>query len=317
MKVALFGGTGFVGGYLVDELVSRGHTPVVLIRQGSEHKLRQPDKCIRVRGAIDDVDAVRETVAGADAAIYNVGILRAFPQRGITFAALHFEGAKRTMDLATEAGVGRFLLMSANGVRRDGTEYQKTKYLAEEYLQTTDLDWTVFRPSVLFGDPRGQMEFATQLYRDIVRPPTPAPLFHEGLLPFNAGSFQMSPIHVHDVARIFVATLEADDSVGSVYLLGGPDKLSWKAILRTIAEATGKRLVALPVPAWGLKQVAGLLERFPAFPITRDQLTMLMEGNTCDSRDIFERFGIQPTPFNAHTLSYLTADKHRPTRATE
>lgn len=61
----------------------------------------------------------------------------------------------------------------------------------------------------------------------------------------------------------------------------------------------------MPAPAWGVKIAAGLLERFPDFPITRDQLTMLMEGNTCDSREIFELIGIDPIPFNAETLQYL------------
>ena len=305
MKIALFGGTGFIGGYLVDELVAHGHQPAVLVRPGSEQRLRHPDHCLAISGTIEEEEAIRQTLEGADAAIYNIGILRAFPQRGVTFHALHFEGAKRVADLASEAGVGRFLLMSANGARADGTEYQKTKYMAEQYLQTTELRWTVFRPSVLFGDPRGNVEFATQLYQDLVAPPVPAPLFHEGLLPFGAGGMELSPVHVDDVARVFVASLGKDETVGKIYPLGGPDILTWKRILEIIAEATGKRLFGVPAPAWGVKIAAGLLERFPDFPITRDQLTMLMEGNTCDSREIFELMSIDPIPFNAETLQYL------------
>jgi NADH dehydrogenase len=266
---------------------------------------------LAISGTIEDEDAIRQTLEGAEAVIYNIGILRAFPQRGITFQALQFEGAKRVVDLASQAGVGRFLLMSANGVRADGTEYQKTKYMAEQYLQTTDLRWTIFRPSVLFGDPRGNMEFATQLYQDLVSPPLPAPLFHEGLLPFGAGRMELSPIHVHDVARIFVTSLEKEETVGNIYPLGGPDTLTWKRILETIAEATGKRLFGVPTPSWGIKIAAGLLERFPDFPITRDQITMLMEGNTCDSREIFDLMGIHPTAFNAETLQYLNQPRER------
>jgi nucleoside-diphosphate-sugar epimerase len=76
--------------------------------------------------------------------------------------------------------------------------------MAEQYLATTGLDWTAFHPSVLFGDPRGRMEFATQLYRDVVRSPLPAPLFFEGVMPVHAGMFRMSPIHVKDVASIVI-----------------------------------------------------------------------------------------------------------------
>ena len=121
--------------------------------------------------------------------------------------------------------------------------------MAEQYLRTTDLDWTIFRPSVLFGDPLGQMEFATQLYRDIVRSPLPAPLFYDELLPFNTEGPEMSPVHVGDVGRVFVESLECRDCVGRIYPLGGPDSLSWKAILATIAQATGKRQFSIPAPA--------------------------------------------------------------------
>jgi len=306
MRVALFGGTGFVGSYLVDELLDRGHLPVLLTRPGSEEKVHRRESCATVPGDIDDPEAVRNTVAGADAVIYNIGILKEYPQRGVTFEALHFDGARRAVDAAVEAGVNRFLLMSANGVKPDGTGYQRTKYMAEQYLQASDLDWTIFRPSVLFGNPRGRMEFATQLYRDIVASPLPAPLFYPGLLPFGAGSMQMSPIHVRDVARAFVRSLESEESIGRIHPLGGPQQLSWKEILQTIAQATGKRLIGVPTPVWGVKTLAGMLQGLDVMPVTRDQLTMLMEGNSCDSSGLFRGMGIQPTPFDAKHLRYLT-----------
>jgi nucleoside-diphosphate-sugar epimerase len=89
MKVALVGGTGFVGSYLVDELLRQGHDPVLLVRPGSEHRVRHAERCGLVSGDLDDHDAVRETVRGCDAAVYNVGILREAPARGVSFEALH------------------------------------------------------------------------------------------------------------------------------------------------------------------------------------------------------------------------------------
>ena len=168
MKVTVFGGTGYVGSYLIDELLDKGHHPVLLVRPGSRHKVRHREHCTLVDGDIASPDTIRTALAGTDAVIYNIGILREFPSSGVTYEALHFEGARRVMDVAEEVGVRRFLLMSANGVKADGTGYQRTKHMAEQYLKTTALNWTVFRPSVLFGEPRGRMEFATQLYRDIV-----------------------------------------------------------------------------------------------------------------------------------------------------
>lgn len=305
MRIALFGGTGFVGSYLVDALVAAGMHPVLLVRPGSEHKLRHAEDCTIESGDIFDTEAVRRVLAGADAAIFNIGILREFPQQGVTYERLHFNAAKLVMDAAVLAGVKRFLLMSANGVKADGTAYQRTKFLAEQYLATTELDWTVFRPSVLFGNPRGLQEFATQLRQDIVDSPLPAPLFHDGLLPTGAGAFQMSPVHVEDVAQAFVATLDKPETIGQVLTLGGPQAISWRDIIATIAAATGKQKLMIPVPAVAVAIAAAVLERFPAFPITRDQIRMLLEGNAC-APDALLDLGITPRAFDVDTLDYLT-----------
>ncbi len=305
MKVTVFGGTGYVGGYLIDELLDKGHHPVLLVRPGSRHKVRHRERCTLIDGDIASPETIRTALSGTDAVIYNIGILREFPSSGVTYEALHFEGARRTMDAAEEVGVRRFLLMSANGVKADGTGYQRSKYMAEQYLKTTALNWTVFRPSVLFGEPRGRMEFATQLYRDILRSPLPAPLFYEGLLPVNAGEFRMSPVYVKDVASVFVQALDMPETAGHIFALCGPASLSWKEILKTIADAVGITKRGFPAPVLLLKGLAAALDQFAFFPITRDQLTMLMEGNTCDGHNAFQTFDLEPAPFDTASLSYL------------
>ena len=304
MRVTIFGGTGYVGSYLVDALVAAGHRPVLLVRPGSEHKVEHADACDTVSGDVFDTPAVGRAIEGADAVIFNIGILREDPDSGITFQRMHFDAARQAIDGAVQAGARRFLLMSANGARADGTDYQRSKLQAEEYLRATDLEWTIFQPSVLFGDPRGRMEFATQLKHDIVDSPLPAPLFYPGLLPTGAGEFAMSPVHVQDVAQAFVTALERPDTARQVFRLGGPAAVSWRGILHTIADAVGKKKLMLPAPAWGVSFVAGLLERFPAFPITRDQIRMLLEGNTCPPDDLV-KLGIDPQPFDAGALTYL------------
>ena len=116
MKVAVYGGTGFVGSYLIDALVAAHHQPVVLVRKGSEPRLNHADECTIVSGDIDDATAVTACLDGADAAIYNIGILREFPAQGITWEALHYQDARRAMDLATETGVKRFVQISSDEV---------------------------------------------------------------------------------------------------------------------------------------------------------------------------------------------------------
>jgi uncharacterized protein YbjT (DUF2867 family) len=305
MKVAVFGGTGFVGSYIVDSLLAHGHTPRLLVRPGSESKVEQRERCELVPGEIGQPEAVAECMAGADAAIYNIGLIRELPKQGITWEAMHYNGAVTAMDAATRAGVRRFVLMSANGAKPEGTGYQSTKYRAEQYLAGSGLDWTVFRPSIVFGPPRGRLEFCSMLQAQMMAPPIPAPLFYEGVWPAGAGRFLMSPVAVEDVAEAFVRALDTPASHGRIFPLGGPEALEWREILRVIAAASGKRKVMLPAPAGVIRAVASLLDRFEWFPITRDQVQMLLEGNAADGREAWELFGITPRRFEVEALAYL------------
>ena len=153
MKIAIFGGTGFVGSYIIDELLKNDHEPLVLVREGSKSKLINADKCKIISGDISEIESIENTIKSADVVIYCIGIIREFPKKGATFEQLHFQAAKKCIDVAKALGVKRFIMMSANGVKVDGTGYQRTKYLAEEYLKFSNLDWTIFRPSLIFGDP--------------------------------------------------------------------------------------------------------------------------------------------------------------------
>lgn len=305
MKVAIIGGTGFVGTHICDHLIAAGHRPRILVRPGSESKVARPAECEIVLGEVADRSALEACLEGADAVIYLIGILREFPARGITFDALQRVGVIDTIAAAKAKGVERFILMSANGVRPDGTPYQVSKYEAEVALKSSGLKWTIFRPSVIFGDPRGRMEFCSQLKKDIIDSPMPAPLFYAGLLPNGAGAFELAPVSIQDVAAAFVLALAEPRTESQTYSLCGPQRLSWKAILTTIAAASGKTKLMLPAPAFAIKATASLFDRYAWFPISRDQIQMLMEGNVCTENDSFARLGLIPTPFGVDQLGYL------------
>ena len=304
MRVAIIGGTGFVGSYIIDALVDAGHFVSLLIRPDSEDKLHRSDGIRVVSGDVASSRALEETVSGCDAVIYCVGILRAAPRKGITFEALHYEGVVRTIDAAKACGVDRFLLMSANGVRAPGTPYQETKKKAEDALLASGLRATVFQPSVIFGNPRGKMEIATQLHRDLVAPPLPAIGFFKGIRPAT-GQVLMSPVHVADVASAFLAALEDDTTIGQCFRLGGPEVLSWTTMISRIAGAVGKHKWIIPFPIGLMKFAAFFLDWLPFFPATRDQLTMLAEGNTCDPASVESLIHKPATAFDADSLSYL------------
>jgi NADH dehydrogenase len=304
MRVAVIGGTGFVGGYLVDALLDAGHSPTLLVRPGSESKVWRPDKCRITTGELSSADDIALALDGSDTVIYNVGILRENRRQAVTFEELHFRSAVRVIDVAREAGIRRVLLMSANGICRPGTPYQETKLRAEEYLESSGLDYTILRPSVIFGDPRGNMEIATQLFRDMIRLPVPAAGFHTGLNPAK-GPVLMSPVHVQDVADAFVRSLHGESTIGKCYELGGPEVLSWTGMLHRIAAAVDKKKIILPMPIGFMKIGAALFDWLPFFPVTRDQLTMLAQGNVADPDALKALIGRDPTGFTAANLGYL------------
>ena len=304
MKTAIIGGTGFVGSYIVDALLDAGHEPHVLVRSGSEAKLHRAGECKVTTGDLESPDAVDALVSGCDAVIYNVGILREFPGKGITFEALQYRGAKTVAEAAKRAGVRRFLLMSANGIDSAQTPYQTTKLKAEAMIRDSGLDYTIFRPSVIFGDPRGTMEFATQLYRDMVRVPLPAVGFHTGLSPAH-GEVLMSPVHVRDVADAFVNALSDESTIGKCFVLGGPEVVSWPQMLQRIGDAVGKKKLILPMPIGFMKLGATLLDWLPFFPVTKDQLTMLADGNTAEPDELASLIGREPMEFSPGNLDYL------------
>ena len=115
----------------------------------------------------------------------------------------------------------------------------------------------------------------------------------------------MSPVFIEDVADAFVAALEDDSTIGKTIELAGPEILSWDDIVARIADAVGRKKLVLPMPIWMMRAGATLFDWLPFYPVTRDQLTMLEEGNTAPSSPLQELIGRAPQPMSADALSYL------------
>ncbi len=304
MKVAIIGGTGFVGSYVVESLVAAGHEVSLLVRKGSEHKT--PDVAIwrKVAGDLDDTAALDAVVQGCDAVIFSVGLLREFPKQNITYENTQYQGVVRVVSAAIRHDVKRLVLISANGVKIPGTKYQETKLRAERCVRESGLDVTIFRPSVLFGDPKGKIEFATQLHRDMVVSPLPAVGFFSGFKP-GRGQVLMSPAFVGDVAEAVCTAIESPATIGQTYLIGGPEILSWSEMIRRIAAAVGRRKWIVPMPIGLMKLAATLFGWLPSFPVTRDQLTMLAEKNIADPEALEQLARRSLTRFDTDSLAYL------------
>lgn len=315
MKVALIGGTGYVGSYIVDELIASGHKPRLLVRPGSESKILCPNDCEQVLGTLEEEEALRDVLSGCDAVIFLVAVIREFPKEGITNNQLQFRGAERVAKVATNLKVKRFLLMSALGANgeTESSKYFIAKHLSEQIIKNTELDWTIFRPSSVFGDPRGQgrPEFCSELKESMLNLvpfpnflPFPAPSFFTGVNPFDAGQFSLSLVHIKDLAKILVKTLDDQSAFGQTLEIGGED-ITWNDIIKSIAEASEKKIIMTPAPFFVVWIAAMIFDRFKWFPATRDQLQDLVNGNTCNSNEIFKKYEIDPIPFNVSNLNYL------------
>jgi len=316
MKVALIGGTGYVGSYIIDELIKNDYVPRLLVRNGSEQKIIQSDKCEIVTGCIDDEDAIKETLKECHAVIYLIALIREFSKKGLTNEKLQFQGSDRVAQIAKSIGVKRFLLMSALGASPDpiGSKYMQAKHLSEQAIKNTDLDWTIIRPSSLFGDPRGggRPEFCMMLDKLMLNLvpypkflPFPAPSFFTGLNPLDSGNYALSMVHVKDVASIFIKILSDKESFGQTIEVGGAREVSWNEIVKSIAFVTGQKVFMLPAPIFLVSTIAGLFDRFEWFPAGKDQLNDLVKGSVCNSEELFKKYEIETTPFNTDNLKYL------------
>jgi len=292
MRIFLAGGTGFVGSHLRCSLLETGHELRLLTHR--RQPCGEPD-VERVFGDATRADTYVSALQGCDAVINLIGIIREFPGRGVTFERLHVEATRNLVHAARTSGIRRFLQMSALGTRPDAVSpYHRTKYRAEQEVRSSGLDWTIFRPSVIFG-PRD--EFINRL-AGLVRSLPIVPLFGDG-------GYRLQPIDAGDVARCFTMALGMPETVGKTYELCGRDRIAYRDLLDTIGRVLGRQQVPklsipFPLAEWG----ARLLQRLPFFPITLDQIRMLLEECTCD-QTWRETFRFEPVGLEEGIRVYL------------
>ena len=298
MKIFVTGGTGFVGSYILKTFNEKGDLLKVLVREGSKPKLSVTSAEV-VYGDVLEPKTLPKAMEGCDAIIHLVGIIREYPSKGVTFHALHYDATRHVVDAARRVGIKRFLHMSANGANLHGrTPYQTTKWAAEEYLKASNLDWTIFRPSVIFGDPFLNTEITTQMAEIIKKMPV-VPVF-------GNGKYQLQPVAVEDVALAFSRSLDFNGTIGKTFQLCGPRILTYIEFLNEIGKALGKeRVKTFSIPLRLIKPIVKALDRFAFLPVTHDQLTMLVEGNVCQDQLGWRALQIEPRGFEAKYLNYL------------
>lgn len=283
MKVFVTGSTGFVGNHVLNELLEKGHQVRALVRPGSEYKLKRPDEVESTPGTVEEPADLIQGMQGCDAIIHLVGIIRAFSSRGITFEKLHTEATANVVAAAKETGVSRLLHMSALGAREDGpTPYLSTKYAAEELVRESGLDFTIFRPSLIFGRGGEAIKMFSDMVAKIVVPI------------IGDGKYRFQPVSASTVAQGFEKALGLEEAHGKTLDVGGPDNVTFDEIMDTLAGVKGKTIVKIHLPVFPLRMVSSALQHAPGYPLTTDQITMLLEGSTCDEKPFYELLGLEP-----------------------
>lgn len=274
MDVLVAGGTGFVGTALCAELDRRGHAVTALSR--SPETVELPSGVETVAADATDYEAVLPHVEGRDAVVNLIALSPLFtPPDGLTHHGVHVGATEATVEAAETAGVDRYLQLSAIGADPDGdTEYSRAKGLAEQIVRESALDWTIVRPSIVFGEGGEFIPFLKRV--------TPGPI---KALP-GGGTTQFQPIWVGDLAAILVDALTADHHVGSIYELGGPAVYTLADITRLAYAAEGRSVTIAAVPMGLTRLGLTLADPVPGIPMGTDQAAALGEDNIADDNDI-------------------------------
>ncbi len=296
MKIFVSGATGFVGHEIVRQLLEADHVVKCLVRPGSEKKITPAEGLEICPGDATDPPSLEGLLHGCDGVIHLIGIIREFPGKGITFEKLNFEAAVHMVQAAETQGVKRFFHMSANGCAENSTSgYYRTKYRAEKSVSESTLKWTIFRPSIIFGR---EDAFANMLGKIIGKSPA-VPVIGDG-------NYRLAPVAVEDVAACFIKALQMESSEGKAFQLCGPNEVTYNRLLDIIAEALNQHPPKkIHIPSRLIKPVVALLQSIPQFPITRDQMEMLLAENICQDKKWANVFQIKPIAFASENLGYL------------
>jgi uncharacterized protein YbjT (DUF2867 family) len=269
------GGSGFVGGHIVHELRRRELPVRCLVRDRRRGAKLAAWDCELAEGDITDAASLRRTVAGCAAVIHLIAIRQGSEEQ---FRRVMVDGTRDLLAAAKEAGVSRFVHMSALGTSEESKDlvpYYRAKWDTEQLVRTAGIPYVIFRPSFVFGPDGGILPTFVKLAR--LAPVTPI---------IGTGRQRIQPIWADDVARYFADAVERDDVSDRLFELGGPEAVSWNEFWVRLKRVRGMRRPSIHVPVRLMRVNALVTERLPGnIPLTNDLLTMLEHGDNVVSND--------------------------------
>lgn len=289
--VTVFGGSGFIGRYVCEQLLDAG----VRIRLASRNPrmayylqpLAQVGQWGLARADVTNVKSVRSAVEGADAVVNLVGSFA-------NMAKVHVQGARNIAEAAREAGAKALVHISAMSADANSeAAYSRTKGQGEDAVRKAFPNATIIRPSIVFGS---EDQLTNRL----------AAMSRLPVLPVIAPQCRFQPVFVEDLAKaICAAALNPSTHAGKTYEIGGPQVFTMRELTQQILAAAGRDTALADVPA----PIASLISWFgflPGAPLTRDQWLMLQRDNVAsEGSKGLEAFGIEPTPFAAVAPEWL------------
>ena len=297
----VFGGSGFIGRYVVKRLAAQGHIVRVAGRNTEAAKplmtMGRVGQVVPLYISLGNQAAVERAVEGADMVVNLVGILA--EQRAGDFQRIQADGPAQIARAAAAAGVVRMVQVSAIGADASSPSmYARTKAAGEAGVRASLPGATILRPSLVFG---AEDQFFNRFGAMAMTLP---------VMPVIQGDSKFQPVYVGDVADAVVAGLMRPDTVGQIYELGGPRVWTFRELLAWILHETRRNRPLIDIPMGLARIQARLGELLPSKPLTRDQLLMLGRDNVVSAgmRGLSD-LGITPTPVELIVPGYL--DRYR------
>ncbi len=278
--ILVTGGTGFIGRHLVARLVAGGEKIRVAAR--GSRKADLPQGVEQAHADVVTGEGLAQALAGVEAVANLAGII---VEKGAqTFDAVIRGGTVNLVREAEKAGVKKLVYVSAIGAAPDPKfPYWQAKWAAEQSLISSSLNYTILRPSLLFGP---EDDFFNRLARLIKQAPV-VPIAGNGRTRFQ-------PIWVEDVVTCVAATLAAGTHDRQLIEIGGPEYFTYDEIIDLLKTALGKRRLAVHLPLWLMRPAARVMSILPSPPVTTDQLNMLAKDNTTAIDALSSQFGFTP-----------------------
>jgi uncharacterized protein YbjT (DUF2867 family) len=289
--ILVTGGNGFVGPKIVRALRERDLPVRALVRRPGDRSAATLAAwgSELVQGDMTDAESLRRAVEGAEVVVHLVAIRQGSDD---DFRQVMEQGTRDLVAAAKDAGVRRFVLMSALGTSeqtKDLVPYYRAKWEMEQTVQGSGVEHVVFRPSFVFAGDGGILPTFMKLAR--FAPVTPI---------IGSGTQRIQPIWIDDVAAYFAAGVDNPEAANRIFELGGPDAVSWNEFWQRLKRELGQRRPSVHVPMGLMRLNALVTERLPGnIPLTRDLLTMLEHGDNVTSNDDAVRtFGLTLAPLD-------------------